>query len=258
MTRVAVVGAAGRMGRHILRALESSPSFDVCAALESSGHPDLGKEVSPGVELTSELGAALPGCEVAIDFSVAASTLALIAEARRTTVPLVIATTGFEDSQLEDIRAAAEQLAIVMAANYSLGVNVLLDLAAEAARRLEGYEIEILEMHHDQKGDAPSGTALRLGRTVAAARGQDFDRVAIYEREGQTGPRPHDAIGMQTLRLGDSVGEHTVYLAGPGERLELSHRALSRENFATGALRAAAWILKKTPGLYSMSDVLRS
>ena len=258
MTRVAVVGAAGRMGHHILRALESRASFNVGAALDSSSHPDLGKEVSPGVELTSDLGAALASCDVAIDFSVPSSTLELIAEARRATVALVIATTGFEKPQLEDIRNAAEQLPIVMAANYSLGVNVLLDLAAEAARRLEGYEIDILEMHHDQKADAPSGTAVRLGRTVAAARGQDFDRVAIYQREGQTGPRPPDAIGMQTLRLGDSVGEHTIYLAGPGERLELSHRALSRENFATGALRAATWILDKPPGLYSMGDVLRS
>ncbi len=258
MTRVAVVGAGGRMGRHILRALESSPAFDVGAAIEGSSHPDLGKEVSAGIELTSELPAALAGCDIAIDFSVPASTLDLIAEAARATVPLVIATTGFEEHELERIRSASEQLAIVMAANYSLGVNVLLDLAAEAARRLEGYEIDILEMHHDQKADAPSGTALRLGRRVAKARGQDFDRVAIYEREGQTGPRPPDAIGMQTLRLGDSIGEHTVYLAGPGERLELSHRALSRENFATGALRATAWILNKPPGLYSMQDVLRS
>ncbi len=258
MTRVAGVGAAGRMGRHSLCALESSPSFDVGAALESSGHPDLGVEVSPGVELTSNVRKALAGCDVAIDFSVPTSTLALCAEARGATVPLVIATTGFEESQLQDIRNAAEQLPIVMAANYSLGINVLLDLAAEAARRLEGYEIDILEMHHDQKSDAPSGTALRLGRSVAEARGQDFDRVAIYERAGQTGPRPPETIGMQTLRLGDSVGEHTIYLAGPGERLELSHRALSRENFATGALRAAAWILKREPGLYSMSDVLRS
>ena len=258
MTRVAVVGAAGRMGRHILRALESSASLDVGAALDSSGHPDLGKEVSPGVELTSNIRKALESCDVAIDFSVPTSTLTLIAEARRATAPLVIATTGFEESQLQDIRNAAEQLPIVMAANYSLGINVLLDLAAEAARRLEGYQIDILEMHHDQKADAPSGTAIRLGRSVAEARGQDFESNAIYERAGQTGPRPPDAIGMQTLRLGDSVGEHTIYLAGPGERLELSHRALSRQNFATGALRATAWILNKNPGLYSMSDVLRS
>ncbi len=258
MTRVAVVGAAGRMGQHVLRALEAAPSLEVGAALDARGHPDLGKEVAPGIELVADVGKALGICHVAIDFSIPASTLGLIAEATRFGVPLVIATTGFDERGLADIENAAQRLPIVMAPNYSPGINVLMDLVAEAARRLEGYEIDILEMHHDQKTDAPSGTALRLGRTAAQARDLDFDTVAIYTREGQTGPREKNSIGMQTLCLGDSVGEHTVYLAGAGERLELSHRALSRENFAAGALRAAQWIIGKEAGLYSMQDVLKS
>jgi 4-hydroxy-tetrahydrodipicolinate reductase len=182
--------------------------------------------------------------------------MSLVAEAAQKSVPLVIATTGFDEAQLERIRNAAQRVPIVMAPNFSLGINVLLDLVAEAARRLGDYEIDILEMHHDQKTDAPSGTALRLGQTAAGARGLDFDSVAVYHREGQTGPRTKGSIGMQTLRLGDSVGEHTVYLAGAGERLELSHRALSRDNFAAGAIRAAEWILDKDPGLYTMADVM--
>ncbi len=256
MTRAVVVGAAGRMGRHILRAVELAPALELGAALESSRHPDLGKEVAPGIALTDDVSAALEASDVAIDFSTPASTLLLVAEATRHGVPLVIGTTGFDEGGLNSIRSAAERVPIAMAANFSLGINILLDLVAEAARRLGDYEIDILEMHHDQKTDAPSGTALRLGRSVAEARGLDFDAVALYHREGQTGPRDEKSIGMQTLRLGDSVGEHTVYLAGPGERLELSHRALSRDNFAAGALRAAQWILDQEPGLYSMRDVL--
>jgi 4-hydroxy-tetrahydrodipicolinate reductase len=256
MTRVAVIGAAGRMGQHALRAVEGAPSLEVGAALDASDHPDLGKEVAPGIELVCDISAALARCDVAIDFSTPASTMSLVAEATQKNVPLVIATTGFDEAQLERIRDAARRIPIAMAPNFSLGINVLLDLVAEAARRLEDYEIDILEMHHDQKTDAPSGTAIRLGQTAAAARGRDFDAVAVYHREGQTGSRAKGSIGMQTLRLGDSVGEHTVYLAGAGERLELSHRALSRDNFAAGAIRAAEWILDKDPGLYSMADVL--
>ena len=256
MTRVAVIGAAGRMGQYALRAVEGAPSLEVGAALEDSDHPDLGVEVAPGIELVCDISAALEHCDVAIDFSTPASTMSLVAEATQKSVPLVIATTGFDKAQLERIRNAAQRVPIVMAPNFSLGINVLLDLVAEAARRLGDYEIDILEMHHDQKTDAPSGTALRLGRTAAGARGLDFDAVAVYHREGQTGPRAKGSIGMQTLRLGDSVGEHTVYLAGAGERLELSHRALSRDNFAAGAIRAAEWILDKDPGLYAMADVM--
>jgi len=133
---------------------------------------------------------------------------------------------------------------------------VLLDLVAEASRRLAGYEIEVLELHHNQKVDAPSGTALSLARAAAAARGQDLPQHAVYHREGVTGKRRHDEIGLQSLRLSDTVGEHVVFFAGPGERVELTHRAFSRENFATGALRAARWLVGRPPGLYGIRDVL--
>ena len=208
------------------------------------------------VGMASELAAALERAEVAIDFSTPESTAALVAEAVPKGVALVIATTGFSPEALAQIQAASTKIPVVMAPNFSLGVHILLELVAEASRRLQDYEIEVLELHHSRKADAPSGTALRLARVAAEARGVDLDQKAVYHREGQTGPRPADAIGIQTLRAGDSVGEHTVYFAGPGERLELSHRALSRDNFAAGAIRATRWIVGKPPRLYTLSGAL--
>ena len=244
------------MGANVLRAVETADDLMLGAALECEGHAELGKEVARGVALTADLGSALEASDVAIDFSTPESTLALVAEAARRAAPLVIATTGIESAGLELIRASSARTPIVMAPNFSLGMNLLIELVREAARRLPGYEVEILEFHHSGKTDAPSGTALRLGEVIAEARGQELGRSAIYHREGQTGPRPPQAIGLQSLRAGDSAGEHTVYLAGPGERIELSHRALSREGFAWGAVRAARWVIDQPPGLYSMSDVL--
>lgn len=242
------------MGGFVLRAVAAEPGLELGAAIDAPGHPALGSEVAPGVTLGCEL--APDDCDVAIDFSVPASTRALVEAALPAGLPLVIGTTGLDAAQESAIESAASKLAIVRAGNYSLGVNVLLDLVAEAARRLPGYEIEVLEMHHSGKLDAPSGTALALARSAAEARGVDLDARAVYHREGLTGPRPAGAIGMQTLRMSDVIGEHTVYLAGPGERVELSHRALSRENFASGAARAAAWVVGRSAGLYSMRDVL--
>ncbi len=257
MIAVLVTGAGGRMGGHVLRALEGTAGMRTAAALERPGHPDLGREISPGVKLSAELEPALDNAQVGIDFSVPVSTLALVDAAASKSVPLVLATTGFGNEDMRRIQQAARRIPIVMAANFSLGINVLLDLVAEAARRLEGYEIEVLELHHSQKLDAPSGTALALARAAAEARGQDLEQTAVYQREGRIGERPPGAIGIQALRAGDSVGEHTVYLAGPGERIELSHRALSRDNFAVGAVRAARWVVGRSPGLYAMSDVIR-
>lgn len=255
MIRTGVVGAGGRMGAQVLRAVEAAADMEVAATLEAAGHPDLGKEVSPGIELSADLDALVERSEVAIDFSLPASTLRLCAAASARGVGLVIATTGFDAQGLAQIEAAAARIPIVMAANFSLGIHVLLGLVARAAKLLEGYEIDVLELHHDQKIDAPSGTARRLAAAAAEARGQQLERVAVYHREGVTGVRDPKAIGLQALRLGDSVGEHTVYLAGPGERIELTHRALSRTNFASGALTAARWLPGRSPGLYSMADV---
>jgi 4-hydroxy-tetrahydrodipicolinate reductase len=254
--RVLVCGAAGRMGGVVLDAVRAAPDLAVGAALEAPGHPRLGEEVEPGVALTDNPRRALDAADVAIDFTLPEATLALLPEAASRGVPVVLATTGFDDAGQAAIGEAAQKIPIVQAPNFSLGINVLLRLVAEAVRRLPDYEIEVLELHHSRKVDAPSGTALRIAEVAAAARGVDIAAKAIYHREGHTGERPPDGIGLQTLRAGDSIGEHTLYLAGPGERLELSHRALSRQNFAAGALRAARWALDKPPALYSMQDVL--
>jgi len=256
MTRVLVTGAAGRMGGHVLRAVAADPDLALCAALEAPGHPRLGEEVAPGVALSDDLGAACERAELAIDFSLPKGTLALIEAAVPRGLPLVIATTGFSDDELERIDEAATRVPIVRASNFSLGINLMLELVARAVQSLPDYDVEVLELHHAQKRDAPSGTALWIAETAAAARSQRLEDRAVYHREGETGPREPGSIGMQSLRAGDSVGEHTLYLAGPGERLEISHRALSRDNFAAGALRAARWALGKPPGLYSMREVM--
>jgi 4-hydroxy-tetrahydrodipicolinate reductase len=257
MTRVLIVGAAGRMGDALLRGLAASKELRLGAALERAGHPRIGAEIAPGVKLGSDPRAACAEADVGIDFSSPLSTLELLATAESRRMPMVIGTTGIDAEGEERIRRAAQTLPIVRAANFSIGIAVLLDLVAEASRRLAGYEIDLLEMHHDQKVDAPSGTALALARSAAKARGLELEKVAVYAREGITGKRDPQAIGLQSLRLGDSVGEHTVYFGGPGERVELSHRAFSRDNFVAGALRAARWLGGKSPGLYTMADVLR-
>jgi 4-hydroxy-tetrahydrodipicolinate reductase len=257
MTRVLVLGACGRMGQYVLRGVEAHPELSVGAALERRGHPELGREVSPGVKLEADLASALARCDVAIDFTLPDSTLALLDAATPHRVPCVVATTGFDAGGEERIARAAREIPIVKAASFSVGVNILMDLVADAARRLEGYEIDVLEMHHDQKVDAPSGTALTLAARAAEARGLVLDEVAVFQRVGHTGPRDPRSIGLQVLRLGDSVGEHTVYFAGRGERVELAVRSLSRETYASGAIRAAHWLMGRPPGLYSMRDVVR-
>jgi 4-hydroxy-tetrahydrodipicolinate reductase len=244
------------MGRALVEAVRAAPDLALAAAVDRPEHPELGREVEPGVKLSADAAAGLRAAEVAIDFSLPGAAAGLADLAASARVPLVIATTGLDASQTARVRAAAERIALVMAPNFSIGVNVLLQLVAEAARLLPDYDVDLLECHHVTKVDAPSGTALALGRAVAAARGQDFDAVAVYQRQGHTGVRKPGSIGMQTLRLGDSPGEHTVYFAGPGERIELGSRALSRANFASGACRAARWVIGRPPGLYSMRDVL--
>jgi 4-hydroxy-tetrahydrodipicolinate reductase len=256
MTRVLVTGAAGRMGDHVLRAVAADPQLELGSALEVAGHPRLGEELAPGIALTDDARAACERADVAIDFSLPKGTLELLEAALPRALPLVIATTGFSDSELERLREAGARVPIVRASNFSLGINVMLELVARAVQSLPGYDIEVLELHHGLKRDAPSGTALWIAEAAAAARGDRLEDRAVYHREGETGPRTPGSIGMQSLRAGDSVGEHTLYLAGRGERLEISHRALSRDNFAAGALRAARWLIGKPPGLYSMREVM--
>ena len=255
--RVLVVGARGRMGECVRAALAREPGLRLAAALEVPGHPDLGQSLEHGVELVDDADTALAACDVAIDFSAPAATLATLAHAAARGVAYVTGTTGLSEAQQRELAGHARKTAIVHAPNFSVAVNVLAWLAREAVRRLgPGYDAEILELHHGAKRDAPSGTALRLAEAVAEARGEALAEHLVVARAGDTGARPPGAIGVAALRGGDAVGDHTVYFLGAGERLELTHRAQSRECLARGALRAALWVVGQKPGLYAMRDVL--
>jgi len=254
---VMVVGAAGRMGLEVRAALADEPSLELRGALERPGHPDLGTTLDEGVTLQDDPKRALEGCRVAIDFSVPASTLANLHAAADAGVAYVTGTTGFDEAGRRELEAFAERIPLIYAPNFSVSVNVLGWLAREAARRLgAGYDAEIFELHHGQKRDAPSGTALFLAEAVAEGQGKQLDEHVILERAGETGARPADAIGIQTLRGGDNPGEHTLYFIGRGERVELVHRAATRGHFAIGAVRAAAWLVDRAAGLYRIEEVL--
>ncbi|HXF09071.1 MAG TPA: 4-hydroxy-tetrahydrodipicolinate reductase [Candidatus Acidoferrales bacterium] len=262
--KVGIAGAAGRMGRALLTAAQGRSDLVVTAALEAPGHPALGQDVGMlagigalGVPLTVDIGAALARCEVLIEFTRPEPTLAHLAACRDQGRAMVIGTTGLDEAQRSEVADAARAIPIVFAPNMSIGVNLMLKLLETAARVLgNSVDIEIIEAHHRHKVDAPSGTALRMGEVIAETLGRDLRQCAVYGREGQTGARARDTIGFATVRAGDIIGDHTVLFAGEGERLEIAHRATSRENFAQGALRAAAWLAGRTPGLYDMSDVL--
>ncbi len=255
--RAAVFGALGRMGERVRAALEDEPALALGAALEAPSHPDLGVEVAPGVRLGDDVGSALEACDVAIAFASPAATLELLRRAADARVPCVVGTTGFAPAEREEIEVLAKRLPILVAANFSVAVNVLFHLARRAAELLgPAYDAEIVELHHAAKRDAPSGTALRLGAAVAEGRRQRLEDHAVLTREGETGARPEGAIGIQTLRGGDNPGEHTLLFLGGGERLELAHRSGTRDHFARGAVRAALWLLDREPGLYDMEQVL--
>ena len=265
MTRVSVHGAAGRMGRSIVRALVDDKGATLVSAIERGSHSALGQDAGVlaglpeplGIALTSSLEAALERAEVVIDFSLPDAATSLFAACAQRRVGAVVGTTGLD----APARAALENLCkvapVVVAPNYSVGVNVLWALAAQAVRLLgPEYDIEIVEMHHRHKVDAPSGTAVRLTEVVAQARGVDASRSVRPGRTGQTGARTQEEIGVHALRGGDVIGDHMLVLAGPGERIELTHRAQSREIFALGAVKAAHFVVGKPPGLYEMTDVL--
>jgi 4-hydroxy-tetrahydrodipicolinate reductase len=261
--KIAIAGAAGRMGRALLEAVLSAPDLELAAALEQKGNPAVGRNAGElagapcGVRVGDDVAAAIAGGDVLIDFTRAEGTLANLAACRKQGVRMVIGTTGFSEAQKGEIASAARDIAIVMSPNYSVGVNVAFRLLQVAATALgKGYDVEIMEAHHRHKVDAPSGTALRMGEVVAQALGRNLGKTAIYGREGVTGERKDETIGFSTVRGGDLVGEHTVMFIGAGERLEISHRASSRSNFATGALRAARFVATKKSGLFDMSDVL--
>jgi len=254
--RVLVVGACGRMGEQVRRWVGRHDALVVAAALEAPGHPRLGEEIEPGVVLGSDVKAALAHVDVAIDFTIPAVTRRVLRAAADAGVAYVAGTTGLTEGDKTEIAELAQRTAVVHAPNFSVSVNVLGHLAREAARLLgDGFDAEIFEIHHAAKRDAPSGTALRLAEAIAEGQGQPLEGRLVLERAGETGARPRDAIGIQALRGGDNPGEHTIYFVGTGERVELTHRSATRDHFASGAVRTAAWLIGKPPGLYPIEQV---
>ncbi len=260
---IAIAGSSGRMGRTLIEAVLRNSDTKLAAALEITGSPHLGKDAGEfagapcGVKITDDIERALKGCDALIDFTRPEGTLHHVALCRKLGVRPIIGTTGFDDAGKKALADAAKEIALVLAPNFSIGVNVTFKLLEMAAKSLgKGYDIEVIEAHHRLKVDAPSGTALRMGEVVAQATGRDLKSCAIYGREGVTGERKDNTIGFSTIRGGDVVGDHTVMFIGMGERVEISHRSSSRMNFATGALRAAQWAMTQPSGLYDMFDVL--
>ena len=260
---VAVCGASGRMGQMLIEAIRASDDCALAGALDLAGSASIGSDAaaflgaSSGVLITSDLQQGLKDARVLIDFTRPEGTLAHLRQCRALGVNAVIGTTGFSEEQKAEIAAAAKDIAIVMAPNMSVGVNVTLKLLELAAKALStGYDIEIIEAHHRHKVDAPSGTALKMGEVIADALGRNLKDCAVYAREGVTGERDPSSSGFATIRGGDFVGDHTVLFAGTGERIEITHKSSSRATYAQGSLRAVRFLADKRQGLYDMFDVL--
>jgi len=264
MIRVAVVGAAGRMGKTLIEAIHATEGMELGAATERPDSSLVGADAGElagvgklGVHISHSLTKVIDSFDVVIDFTAPASTMVHLDVCRQHGKKIVIGTTGLDDEQKRQISEAANDIAIMFAPNMSVGVNLcfkLLDLAARVMG--DDADIEIVEAHHRHKVDAPSGTALRMGEVVADALGRDLKKVAVYGREGQTGARKPETIGFETIRAGDVVGEHSVWFATEGERVEIVHKASSRMTFAKGAVRAAGWLMQQDNGLFDMQDVL--
>ncbi|SKA21303.1 4-hydroxy-tetrahydrodipicolinate reductase [Consotaella salsifontis] len=263
--KLVVTGASGRMGRTLVQTIATTEGVRLVAALEREGAAALGSDAGVlaglgenGVKLTSEVAAALAGADAMIDFTAPAASVANAKAAAAAGVAHIIGTTGLSAEDEAAIAEAARRVAIVKSGNMSLGVNLLAVMVEKAAKALgpDAFDIEVLEMHHRHKVDAPSGTALLLGKAAADGRGIDLGDHSVRARDGHTGPRPSGAIGFATLRGGSVVGDHSVIFAGEGERIEFSHQASDRSIFARGALTAALWARGRAPGLYSMKDVL--
>ena len=261
--RVAVAGASGRMGHMLIEAIRGSGDCRLAGALDVAASPAIGNDASAflglasGVAVTADLAAGLANAQVLIDFTRPVGTMVHVEACRARGVGLVIGTTGFSEAEKARIQDAARDIAIVMAPNMSVGVNVTLKLLEMAAKALStGYDIEIIEAHHRHKVDAPSGTALKMGEVIAEAIGRDLKTCAVYAREGVTGERDPSTIGFSTIRGGDIVGDHTVLFAGTGERIEVTHRSSSRATYAQGSLRAVRFLAGRRAGLFDMFDVL--
>ena len=263
---LAVSGARGRMGSRILTLAAQDSDFQIAAALEAEGHPDLGKDIGEllglgkkGVLLSATANSALKHSDLLIEFTTPPATMTHLKECVAAGKPIVIGTTGLSEKEVGELQAASKKIAVLLSPNMSVGVNLLFELVQDAARKLgPSYEVEIIETHHHGKKDSPSGTAKRLAELIAEARRLSLERVAVYGRKGLAESRPPSQIGIHAIRAGDVVGDHTVIFATEGERLEFTHRASSRDTFGRGALRAARFLVGKKPGLYSLQDVLRS
>ncbi|WON77634.1 4-hydroxy-tetrahydrodipicolinate reductase [Serratia sp. UGAL515B_01] len=262
--RIAIAGAGGRMGRQLIQAVQLAPGVVLGAALERTGSSLVGTDAGEfagvgvvGVTVSDNLDSVVNDFDILIDFTRPEGTLAHLACCMAHKKGMVIGTTGFDDAGKAAIQIAAQQISIVFAANFSVGVNVVLKLLEKAAKVMGDYtDIEIVEAHHRHKVDAPSGTALAMGEAIADALGRDLKECAVYQRVGHTGERDPKSIGFATIRAGDIVGEHTAMFADIGERVEITHKASSRMTFANGAVRAASWVSKRHNGLFDMRDVL--
>ncbi|HEX2547555.1 MAG TPA: 4-hydroxy-tetrahydrodipicolinate reductase [Ramlibacter sp.] len=261
--KVAVAGASGRMGHMLIEAIRDADDCRLAGALDVASSTAIGNDAAAflghasGVPVTADIDAGLQEAEVLIDFTRPEGTLAHVKACRERGVKMVIGTTGFSDAQKAEIAEAARDIAIVLAPNMSVGVNVTMKLLEMAAKALAtGYDIEIIEAHHRHKVDAPSGTALKMGEVIAAAIGRDLKECAVYAREGVTGERDPSTIGFSAIRGGDIVGDHTVLFAGTGERIEITHKSGSRSTYAQGSLRAVRFLADQERGLFDMFDVL--
>ncbi|MBI5740286.1 MAG: 4-hydroxy-tetrahydrodipicolinate reductase [Nitrospirae bacterium] len=264
MVNIIVSGAAGRMGSRIIALSRDIRDLRLCGALESSNHPALGKDIGEVIGL-GKIGVNLSGgvkdihekADALIDFSSTSATIECLKDLSAKPLPAVIGTTGFSKDEAGHISLYARKVPCVLAPNMSVGVNLLLKVLADVARVTgDDYDVEIIEAHHRMKKDAPSGTAMKMAQVVASALGRNLDETAVFARHGLIGERTQKEIGIQTIRAGDIVGEHTVIFGTQGERIEITHKASSRDTFAKGALRAALWVSRQTPGLYDMQDVL--
>lgn len=264
MIKAIVIGAAGRMGRMVIGAIQKTGGIVCHGAIEVPGHHSIGQDAGLiagvgeiGVMIVADLELVIKQGDVLIDFTSANASLRHMEIASRHKKPMVVGSTGISAQQMEMVRKLTEDFPCVLAPNMSVGVNLIFKLVEEVTKVLgEGYDCEVVEVHHRMKKDAPSGTALRLAEAVARGRGTRWEDVSVYGRKGMTGERPKGEIGIHALRGGDIVGEHTVLFAGDGERIEITHRAHTRDTFAQGAVRAAKWIINQRPGLYDMWDVL--
>jgi 4-hydroxy-tetrahydrodipicolinate reductase len=259
MVRIAVAGAAGKMGSRIAALSGQYEGLRLTGAFEKKGHKDIGRDIgeAAGVKITEAIESVMDEADLIIDFTQTGSTLENLKSASQKGKAMVIGTTGFSKTDTEEIKSLTGNIPCVLASNMSLGVNLLLKVLGDVAKALgDDYDVEIVESHHRLKKDAPSGTALKIAEVLADALGRDLDETAVYARKGMIGERTKKEIGIQTVRAGDIVGEHTVLFGGLGERIEITHRASSRDTFARGALRAALWLHGKPAGLYDMQDVL--